>query len=74
MRARIIREQITPHFKNGDFAAGVHAGVSALDKQIRGEALPTPAPPPLRSVGASETVWELFRAMRVDYLMIGPPC
>jgi uncharacterized protein len=40
---RIIAEQITPHFRDGDYAAGLSAGVDALAKLIDGEALPPPA-------------------------------
>ncbi len=39
---RIIREQITPLFANGDYAGGVSAGVAALASLIAGEALPAP--------------------------------
>lgn len=41
---RIVREQITPRFRNGDYAAGVVAGVDSLLAAIDGEALPPPAP------------------------------
>ncbi len=68
--SRIIREQITPHFKKADFAAGVLAGVTALDKQIRGEALPPPAPS-TRSSGVSQAVWGLFSSVSVEYLIFG---
>ncbi|MGB6241344.1 MAG: TPM domain-containing protein [Castellaniella sp.] len=40
---RIIREQITPHFAQGDVFSGLQAGVSALQMLMRGEALPPPA-------------------------------
>src|SRR5690606_29397913 len=40
---RIIREQVTPRFKQGDYAGGVSAGVDSLVKLIDGEALPPPA-------------------------------
>lgn len=39
---RIIREQITPYFKEGDYAQGITAGVDSLEALIRGEALPAP--------------------------------
>jgi uncharacterized protein len=38
--SRIIREQITPRFRNGDFSGGVEAGVNALAGLVQGEALP----------------------------------
>jgi uncharacterized protein len=40
---RIIREQVTPRFKQGDFAGGVKAGVDSLVKLVDGESLPPPA-------------------------------
>jgi uncharacterized protein len=41
---RIVSDIITPHFRNGDFAGGLDAGVDAIMKAIEGEALPLPAP------------------------------
>ncbi|HEX5803622.1 MAG TPA: TPM domain-containing protein [Azospira sp.] len=40
---RIITEQITPRFRNNDYAGGIDAGVDALIARIRGENLPEPA-------------------------------
>jgi uncharacterized protein len=37
---RIIEEQITPRFKDGDFPGGIEAGVDAIMKVTQGEALP----------------------------------
>jgi uncharacterized protein len=37
LSGRIIREQITPRFKNGDFDGGAQAGVSAIMEAVRGE-------------------------------------
>ena len=42
---RIIDEDITPKFKNGDFAGGVSAGVNRMIRVIDGEPLPAPEPP-----------------------------
>jgi uncharacterized protein len=42
---RIIDEDITPKFKNGDFAGGVSAGVNRIIRVIDGEPLPAPEPP-----------------------------
>lgn len=41
---RIIDGIVAPHFRNGDFYAGIAAGTGAIDKLIRGEALPAPVP------------------------------
>lgn len=40
---RIISEIITPHFKQGDFNAGITAGVQQIMRVIDGEPLPAPA-------------------------------
>ncbi len=40
---RIISDDIVPHFKHGDFAAGVDAGVSRILRVAGGEPLPPPA-------------------------------
>lgn len=38
----IIDQAITPHFKQGDFAGGLDAGVDQIMARINGEALPAP--------------------------------
>lgn len=40
--ARIIREYVTPKFRAGDYAGGVHDATDALTKLIDGEPLPPP--------------------------------
>jgi len=40
--ARIIREYVTPKFRAGDFAGGIHDATDALTKLIDGEPLPPP--------------------------------
>jgi uncharacterized protein len=40
---RIIDEAITPNFRKGDFAGGLHAAVDRLIARIKGEALPAPS-------------------------------
>jgi uncharacterized protein len=39
---RIVAEDITPHFKQGDFYGGIVAGVTRIIAVIQGEALPAP--------------------------------
>lgn len=39
---RIIAEDITPHFRQGDFYGGIVAGITRIDAVIQGEALPAP--------------------------------
>ena len=43
---KIMNEQFVPHFKQGDFSAGILAGVESLDKMARGLELPKAATPP----------------------------
>jgi uncharacterized protein len=43
--SRIIREEITPRFRSGDFAGGIEAGVDAILKVTQGEPLPERARP-----------------------------
>lgn len=40
--SRIIRETITPHFRQNDYYGGIDAGVDQILGVIRGEALPPP--------------------------------
>ncbi len=40
--ARIIREYVTPKFREGDYYAGIHDATSTLAKLIDGEPLPAP--------------------------------
>jgi uncharacterized protein len=48
---RIVSEIITPHFREGNYAAGVEAGVGAILSVIDGEPLPAPAPAPANGTG-----------------------
>jgi len=43
---RIVSDVVAPHFRNGDFAGGIDAGVDAIMKAIEGESLPAPKPAP----------------------------
>jgi len=57
---RVIREQIAPRFKSGDFAGGLSAGLDALFKLIEGEGLPAPAGVSQRTVDAGEGLLALL--------------
>ena len=48
---QIIRDRITPAFRNGDYAGGLGQGLDALIARIQGESLPAPPQPTL---GAAE--------------------
>ncbi|HWU85006.1 MAG TPA: YgcG family protein, partial [Rhodocyclaceae bacterium] len=43
---RIISEDIVPHLRKGDFAAGIRAGVDRMMRVMDGETLPPPSHPP----------------------------
>jgi uncharacterized protein len=40
---QVIEDAITPNFRKGDYAAGLHAAADQLIARIKGEALPAPA-------------------------------
>jgi uncharacterized protein len=42
---RILDEEITPRFKQGDFAGGIEAGVARITKLVDGEPMPAPRRP-----------------------------
>ena len=44
LAGRIIREQVTPRFRQDDYAGGVTAGVESLVRLVDGEPLPPPVP------------------------------
>lgn len=55
---RVLREHMTPRFAAGDYAGGVEAGLDALMRAARGEAL---GPAPTSSRGVSERGrWQPF--------------
>ncbi|MEM1109721.1 MAG: TPM domain-containing protein [Planctomycetota bacterium] len=57
---RVMDEHLLPAFRVGDFAAGVVAGVNALDKMARDE--PIPSRPVARS---TYTLWAGFAALSI---------
>lgn len=64
---RIIRERITPQFKNGDYAAGILAGVDALESLVRGETLPEPA---ASSSSSDDDPWAILMPLAFISLFI----
>lgn len=54
---QIIRDRITPAFRNGDYAGGLNQGLDALIARMQGEALP--APRGSASGGATEVGFQL---------------
>ena len=55
LAGRIIREQITPRFKEDDYAGGIVAGVDSLIALIEGEGLP----PPPEGAAADDEEWDV---------------
>lgn len=45
--ARIIDQQMTPRFRQGDYAGGIAAALDQVAARIAGEQLPAPSPMPL---------------------------
>lgn len=54
--SRVIREIITPRFRQGDFYGGLQAGVDQIVRLIDGEQLPAPKPSGPRATAGSEQV------------------
>ena len=64
---RIIDEDITPKFHDGDFAGGLQAGVDRLIGLVNGEALPPPSPQ--RSHGARRSGHVGFAFLFVAFMI-----
>lgn len=71
LAARIIREQITPAFRQGDYARGIQAGVDALDTLVRGESLPAPvATSGSGGASLSGVLWSLLGNLPFEVLVL----
>lgn len=58
MARRILDSVVTPAFRQGDYAGGIHAGVDQMLARIRGEELPLPdAVAGQRAAGSSNFEW-----------------
>jgi uncharacterized protein len=59
---RIIEDDITPRFRQGDFYGGIRAGVDRAMRTIEGEPLPPPSrrATPAQSQGVQEWIFPLF--------------
>jgi uncharacterized protein len=66
---RIIEEDITPKFKNGDYAGGISAAVDRMIQVINGEALPPPEPPHGRSRDSPDAV-DLFNPALIVVVLV----
>lgn len=63
--ARIIREYITPRFREGDFYGGIHDAIGVLTKLVDGEPLPEPFASDSESHGGNNIQNALFLAFFV---------
>ncbi len=68
--ARVIREQITPRFRQGDFAAGLAAGLDAIFRLVEGEGLPAPSAP-RGAAGAEADLMGLLAPFVIVGVMVG---
>lgn len=66
--SRIIDEDITPRFRQGDFDGGVGAGIARIVSVINGEALPPP--PPAWTAPRGHGVGNLLPVLLVGALII----
>lgn len=66
LAGRIIREQITPYFADGNYDQGVIAGINAISALIEGEELP----PPASSHNESENDWEALLVFMLFVLIV----
>ena len=69
---QIVRDHISPAFKQGDFAGGLNAGVDRLIARIQGEHLPAPAARGAGS-GGSTGLGDLDWQDLAAFLFIGVP-
>nr|WP_314899333.1 YgcG family protein [uncultured Deefgea sp.] len=67
--SRIIREYITPAFKQSDYVGGINAGVDRISKVIQGE--PLPAPVARDSTALTTTIFGLQPMMLAGMLFAG---
>ena len=68
--SRIIRDQMTPRFKAGDFDGGVEQGVGAIVAQLEGKA-PAPAPAGQAEAPAQDTLFEGPDLPLTERILIG---
>ena len=65
---RIVSDIIAPHFRNGDFAGGIGAGVDAIIKAVEGEQLPLPEPN--RTAHRVDSVGSLSNFLIIGFFLV----
>lgn len=68
--SRVIEEAITPRFREGDFAGGLHAGVDRLIGLVKGEPLPAPKREGSFGAGDAEVQWFALAAFLLFILPV----
>jgi uncharacterized protein len=66
---RILREQMIPRFKSGDYPGGIEAGVDALMRAAKGEALGPPPRRGLKDLGGNSRSLLLFALVALSVLL-----
>lgn len=69
--SRIIREIITPRFRENDFYGGLSAGAQALMSLVEGEELPPPKAPALPRGGGFQDLNSLFVILLIGATVVG---
>lgn len=68
---RIVEDIIKPHFRTGDLAGGVEAGVDAMIRVIDGEALPAPAADQWKGDGERKGIGNLLPVLFFLFIGLG---
>ncbi len=66
---RVIAETITPHFKEGDYAGGIDAGITQLMALIGGEALPAPSESSSEGLGEGAFMFILMGGLIAGFVL-----
>jgi len=66
---RVIAETITPHFKEGDYAGGINAGVDQLMTLIEGEVLPAPSESSGENLGEGSFLFILIGGLIAGFVL-----
>ncbi|MGZ4991756.1 MAG: TPM domain-containing protein [Methylobacter sp.] len=66
---RVIAETITPHFKEGDYAGGINAGVDQLMTLIEGETLPASSESSAENLGEGSFLFILIGGLIAGFAL-----
>jgi uncharacterized protein len=69
--SRVIRQTIAPHFRRGDYAAGLNAATDQIIARIEGKEEPVPVARP-GEVPELGSIWPLILIILVFLFVIGP--